>query len=76
LKRKLSFNEQRELERLPARIEALEGEQQRLREESESADFYKSPAEHIRGVLARIEAIGHELDDALARWMELEERRS
>ena len=42
-KRKLSFKEQRELESLPARIEALEAEQVRLGAEVSSPDFYKSP---------------------------------
>jgi ATP-binding cassette subfamily F protein uup len=75
-RRKLSYNEQRELTALPAKIEALESEQERLRRESESADFYKESAEHIKTVLARLEAIGPELDQSIARWMELEERRS
>jgi ATP-binding cassette subfamily F protein uup len=74
-KRKLSFKEQRELESLPAHIEALEAEHERLQHEAASAEFYKEPAEHIRGVLARIESIGPELETALARWMELEERQ-
>jgi ABC transport system ATP-binding/permease protein len=74
-RRKLLFNEQRELVSLPSQIEALESEQQRLREESESSEFYKSPADHIRTVLARIDQISDELNMALARWMELEERR-
>jgi ATP-binding cassette subfamily F protein uup len=71
---KLSYNEQRELQSLPAHIEALESEQQRLRHESESADFYKESADHIKGVLARLEQVGQELESALARWVELEER--
>jgi ATP-binding cassette subfamily F protein uup len=74
-KRKLSYNEQRELETLPVRIDALEAEQERLRRESESAGFYKESAEHIKGVLARLEALAPELEHAIARWMELEERR-
>jgi ABC transport system ATP-binding/permease protein len=73
--RKLSFNEQRELASLPSQIEALESEQQRLRSESESSEFYKESADHIAAVLARIEQVGRELDAALARWMALEERR-
>jgi ATP-binding cassette subfamily F protein uup len=72
--KKLTYNETRELESLPAHIEALEVEQERLKRESESADFYKESAEHIRAVLARIEAIGPELEAAIARWMELDER--
>ena len=72
VKRKLSYNEHRELAALPEHIAALEAEQQRLRQESESPEFYKERAEHIRGVLARIEQAGQELDAALERWMELE----
>jgi ATP-binding cassette subfamily F protein uup len=73
-KRKLSFKERRELESLPAHIEALEAERERLQHESASPEFYKSPAEHIRAVLARIDAIAPELEAALARWVALEER--
>ncbi len=72
--KKLSFKEQREFESLPAQIEALEEEQRRLKEESESADFYKAGGDHIRAVLARIERAAEEHDAALARWLELEER--
>jgi ATP-binding cassette subfamily F protein uup len=71
---KLSYNEQRELERLPSHIEALEAEQQRLKHESESPEFYKETAEHIRAVLARIEQVGQELEQALTRWVDLEGR--
>jgi ATP-binding cassette subfamily F protein uup len=74
--RKLSYNETRELESLPDRIAALEAEQQRLHDESASAEFYKSPADHIHGVLARLETIQRELDGLLERWMALEGIRS
>jgi len=72
--RRLSYHEQRELEALPAHIAALEVEQMRLREESASAEFYKSAADHIHGVLARLDAIAQELEVVLERWMELESR--
>jgi ATP-binding cassette subfamily F protein uup len=75
-KKKLSFNEQREFEALPQKIQALEEEQQRLRHESESAEFYKEAADHIRAVLARIDQISQELEARLARWIELEDRSS
>jgi ATP-binding cassette subfamily F protein uup len=71
---KLSYKEQRELEALPAHIEALEAEQQRLRQESESPEFYKESADHIRAVLARIERANGELEAALARWVDLDSR--
>ena len=73
-RRKLSYNEQRELERLPEAIAALEAEAASLRADMESADFYKAGAERIGEVMARLERVGRELDDALARWMALEER--
>src|SRR6266540_3561145 len=71
LRRRLTFKEARELESLPASIEALEMEQARLQTEAASPDFYKESADRIRTVLARIEAIGPELDVAVARWVEL-----
>jgi ATP-binding cassette subfamily F protein uup len=72
-RKKRTFNEEREYAALPSRIEALEAEQQHLESEAGSSDFYKSPADHIRAVLARIEAVHAELEQALARWVELEE---
>ena len=72
-RKKRTFNEEREYSALPSRIEALETEQQRLQEEAAGAEFYKSSAEHIQSVLTRIESIHAELEQALARWVELEE---
>ena len=73
-KKKLSFKEQKELETLPVQIEALEAEQARLRKESESPAFYKEPADHIKRVLTRLEALGPEIERLTARWVELDER--
>jgi ATP-binding cassette subfamily F protein uup len=71
-RRRLSYNERRELEALPERVSALEDEQKRLKEEVAGPDFYKSAADHIHAVLARIDAVDAELHAALERWMELE----
>ena len=74
-KRKLSFKEQREFETLPARIEALEEEQRRLTEESESRPTSTSRAAITSAACSRASsASAAELDAALARWLELEER--
>jgi ATP-binding cassette subfamily F protein uup len=70
--RKKTFREEREYAALPARIELLEGEQRRLQEEASGTEFYKTSADHIASVLARIDAIHVELEEALARWIELE----
>src|SRR5688500_5360942 len=74
VKRKLSYNERRELEALPARIEALEHEHAALKTEIESADFYKSGSGRIHEVMARVDSAARELETLLARWVELEER--
>ena len=72
--RKLTYNEQRELEALPLRIAALEAEQQTLTAELESAEFYKSGADRIHAVMGRIEELAREHEALLARWIELEDR--
>ena len=72
-RRKKTFREEREYAALPRRIEALEGEQKRLQEEAAGPEFYRAPADRIQVVLARIDGLHHELEEALARWVELEE---
>jgi ATP-binding cassette subfamily F protein uup len=71
-KRKLTFNEQRELARLPADIARLEAEVNELEARSHAADFYKEDAQTIRTVLSRIDAVNDELLNAYARWDELD----
>ena len=73
-KRKLSYNEQREFEALPARIETLEVEQRDLTAEMEAPGFYKSGGDRISVVMARLAGVGEELETLLARWLELDER--
>jgi ATP-binding cassette subfamily F protein uup len=72
--RKLSYNEQRELAQLPARIETLEAEQRMLHGRIAGPAFYKEGAGAIREALARSESIERELIDAYARWEALESR--
>jgi ABC transport system ATP-binding/permease protein len=73
-RKKLSYKEQRELEALPARIDALEEEQRTLNERIAGPEFYKDGAEAIRLALARAEQIERELTEAYARWEELDSR--
>jgi ABC transport system ATP-binding/permease protein len=73
-RKRLSYIEQREFEQLPARIEALEAEQQVLHDAVASPEFYKEPADTIRSTLARLEALQLELMSAYARWDELDSR--
>jgi ATP-binding cassette subfamily F protein uup len=70
--RKLSYKEQRELDGLPARLVALEAEQAELQAAVGSAGFYKQDKDAIAKTLARLEAVGNELEQCFQRWEELE----
>ena len=74
-KRKLSYKEQRELDALPGRIEALEAEQRDLNARIAGPDFYKAPRAAIEAALARADPLQQELIDAYARWHALESRK-
>jgi len=69
--RKLSFNEKRELENLPAKIESLETEEQDLH--AKLADFAacQQPG-FVKQAKTRLEQISAELSQAFLRWEELE----
>ncbi|MBI1246616.1 ATP-binding cassette domain-containing protein [bacterium] len=69
--RKLSYNEQRELDGLPGKIEAYEAEQEKLQAQMAEPNFYQKPQEEIKKVTQRLEQIGEELMAALGRWEEL-----
>jgi ATP-binding cassette subfamily F protein uup len=70
--RKLSYKEQRELEQLPARIEALETEQNALQDKMASPDFYQQAVEQISVASERLRQLDDELTRAYTRWEELE----
>src|SRR5262245_23092024 len=71
-RRKLSYNEQRELAALPDRIAALETEQKALQYRTEGTELYLEGGDAIRAVLQRLDDIGNELDAAYTRWDELD----
>jgi ATP-binding cassette subfamily F protein uup len=70
--RKLTYKEQRELEALPARIEALEVEQADLHARMGEADFYRQRSDQITATLDRMDAVKIELEACYERWQELE----
>jgi ATP-binding cassette subfamily F protein uup len=74
-RKKLSYKEQRELEALPGRIEALESEQRVLGEKIAGPEFYKEDAGGIKTSLDRVNELQRELARVYARWDELESRR-
>ena len=70
--RKLSYKERRELEALPAKIEALETEQAELHERMGDAAFYRQPSDKITLTIERLEVVKRELEESYERWQTLE----
>ena len=70
--RKLSYKEQRELEALPEKIEALEAEQSELHRLMGDGDFYRQPGDKITAAMERLEAVRNELEACYGRWQTLE----
>jgi len=70
--KKLSYKDQRELDALPARIEALETEQAQLHAAVNDAGFYQQSPDDISVALGRLEAIARELETCYERWGILE----
>jgi len=74
--KKLSGREQKELETLPAKIEALEKEQAELTARLADPAFYRKEAAKFAEVKKRLEAVEREHATAFARWEELEAARA
>jgi ATP-binding cassette subfamily F protein uup len=65
---KLSYKEQRELDGLPARIEALEAEQAKLARELADPSIYAGASPRAPALQARHTALEDELLQAMERW--------
>lgn len=71
-KKKLSYNEQRELEGLPKRIEKLEANVAAIHESMADPTFYQRPGEQITADQMRLNEMEEALAEAYSRWGELE----
>ncbi|TAM07507.1 MAG: ATP-binding cassette domain-containing protein [Paraburkholderia sp.] len=72
---KLSFKEQRELEALPAQIEALETKQKAIGAQIEEGSIFVKDAQEGARLTERYAQIDEELLVALERWEALESKR-
>ncbi len=72
--RKLSFQERREHEALPGRIEELEAEQAALEARMADPATYQDPSVDPGAISREYEELGDRIEAAYARWEELEER--
>jgi len=75
-KRKLSYNEQRELAQLPVDIESMEQRRRELEQTLADPAFYRSPAEEIQRINQDHAELLSRLEAAYDRWGELEEAGS
>ncbi len=71
---KLSWKERKELEELPARIEALEGEQEALQAKLALPETWAKDPQGARAASERVEAVAAEIEVLFARWDELSRR--
>ncbi|HEX6103685.1 MAG TPA: ATP-binding cassette domain-containing protein, partial [Alphaproteobacteria bacterium] len=74
-KERLSFKEQRELEELPARLDALAAEIADLERRLAERDFYGRDPQAFTAATARLTAAAAERSQSEERWLELEEKR-
>lgn len=74
-RKKLSFKEQRELEALPAEIEALEQQQNALHAQFASGEVYQQSAEQIKALQESLAALEAALLEKMTRWETLESQR-
>ncbi len=70
--KKLGYMQQRELEALPAQIEALEARQKALFRIMSDPDFYRDSGQAIAAVKHELAGIEQDLERAFARWEALE----
>ncbi len=71
-RKKLSYKDARELERLPARIEALEAELARMAAAMNEPAFYRRDTAAVAADTATLARLQSELDAAYVRWAELD----
>ncbi len=73
--KKLSYNEQRELEQLPAKIEQLENQMQELQTQLNDPQLYRSDANKASALSQQLQQCETTLSQAYARWETLEAMR-
>lgn len=72
-RKKLSYKLQRELDAIPAQMDALESELEQLRQQVSAPEFYQQPHDETERTLLRLQDAEQQLDALLERWAELED---
>jgi ATP-binding cassette subfamily F protein uup len=71
-KKKLSFKEQQELDKLPGLIDELETRQAELNQQISAPEFYKQDQTAVANTLDELKQIDEKLEQVYKRWDELE----
>jgi len=71
---KLTYKERKELEALPDRIAGLEAEIANMQERLADPQLYRSQPELARELQSRLPVAEDELEQAMARWVDLESK--
>ncbi|MBS9777983.1 MAG: ATP-binding cassette domain-containing protein [Gammaproteobacteria bacterium] len=71
-KKKLSYNDQRELDELPKKLETLENAIEVLNAKMSAADYYQQDGETMQADQQQLELLEQDLENAFARWEELD----
>lgn len=72
-KKKLSYKLQRELDAIPAKIDALEQELAQLQQQTSNPEFYMQSTDKTEPALQRMLDVEQLLEELLERWAELED---
>lgn len=72
----LEWKERKELSALPAKVEKLEKQQEKLFSEMAEAGFYEQSEDKIDIVTTKLNKIQQEIEQAYARWDELDSKDS
>ena len=72
---KLSYKEQKELDEIPKKIEQLEAEQADINQQLANGELYKTQANLVKTLQARLTEIDDLLENLLARWALLDEKK-
>jgi len=67
-RKKLGFNETRELKALPGKVEKLESEQKAIQAQLADVEFYKRPGQEIAQAKARLDQLEAQILEAYTRW--------
>ncbi|MBL8514717.1 MAG: ATP-binding cassette domain-containing protein, partial [Betaproteobacteria bacterium] len=74
-KARLSFNEVRELDALPGKIESLEAEMATVQARLGDPALYASAPQEVKNLAARQEELAVEIEREMGRWEELETKK-